>query len=239
MNFVLFSQWGETGHFHFLHEDGRPVKPGAVMGCSEGVSPGSSLFFAEGQNRNPADIPLDPVSSQCSAFNFTQTWVMPALLQTDIKSSHCQLVHLLYQAEGGGGGDLLWTIVKSFNIWSGTRCLQNRCQLIIFVWGLCCNPIVCTNFQIRSGMIIYQNRKQKLAHDCFRVCDDEIHMWFISSEFIGIPHCLDCASSPEGRVSKVFVDIVTQASTKQLVVDGSVLFWMQIQAFCGCQSTDE
>lgn len=211
------------------------------MGCGDGASPGSSLFSAERQNRNPPGIPLDPVSSRCSAFNLTQTWVMPALLQTDIESSHCQMVHLLYQAEGGGGG-LLWTIVKSFNICTGTRCLQNRCQLIIFVWGLCCNPIVCTNFQITSGMIIYQNRKQKLAHDrslfsCLWWWNPPNHMRFISSDFIGIPHCLDCASSPEGRVSKVFVDIKHLPSSLLRTV--LCLFWMQIQAFCGRQSTEQ
>lgn len=48
-------------------------------------------------------------------------------------------------------------------------------------------------------------------------------MRFISSDFIGIPHCLDCASSPEGF--KSFKSVCGhQASTEQLVADGSVLF---------------
>lgn len=111
---------------------------------------------------------------------------------------------------------------QSFNMYTGTKCLQNRCQLITLVcWAqshsrtdLHNNLRVCTNFQEWSGMIIYQNRKQKLANSCFLFSslgwwNPLDHMWFISTDFIGIPHCLDGARSPEGRASIVFGDIIT------------------------------
>lgn len=47
--------------------------------------------------QNPPDIPLDPVSSQCSAFNLAQTY--ESRLHC-CSTAYCQMVHLLYPREG-------------------------------------------------------------------------------------------------------------------------------------------
>ena len=61
-----------------------------------------------------------------------------------------------------------------------------------------------------------KNKSWNTTVFCFHVCDED-HMWFVCREFIRIPPCLDHTTSPEGRVSNVFVDIIAQASLSSLL----------------------
>lgn len=111
----------------FPHEGGRPVKPSAVMGSNRGVSHKSSLFTAETfwiQHTIGSSIFL--VDSFQSHTNMCNACTASAL-QTNIKSSHCQMVHLLCQREAGGG--VHSTIVIQYIHW---KRLQSQCQVITF-----------------------------------------------------------------------------------------------------------
>lgn len=69
---------------------------------------------------------------------------------------------------------------------------------------------------------IYQNSKQTLEHEWFLFSclwwrNPLDHMWFVSSWVYMHSSLLRSHNFPRGRVSKVFVDIITQASSSSLL----------------------
>lgn len=157
------------------------------------------------QKPSGAHIPLDPVSSQCSAFYFIQTYES-CLHCCSIVDQHQKFILPDGAPVLSGRGGLLWTIVKvfhngSFNICSGTECLQNQCQLITFIWGLCrlwlllvLSPNSFPQWQLMklfdstpSQFVILDtlfwkcvqfiktaSKHWSMSGFCFRVCDEEI-----------------------------------------------------------------
>lgn len=116
-----------------------------------------SSFIRGKPKLSGAHTPLDLISSHCSAFN---------LIQIYESCLHCCSTvnqHQKFTLPDGapalsyrGGLNNCQGFLESFNIRTGTKCLQNQCQLITFAWGLCRLRLLIVWVQTHSLVAHYQ-----------------------------------------------------------------------------------